>query len=222
MRDVTDPHDQDDWLIEGSTDPVSVADQYDDWAETYDGDVDSWSYRSPTIVAGLVVEHAPQAEVVLDAGCGTGRTGRALHAAGFLGAIHGIDVSRQSLDVAGENGAYDSVAVANLQEPLTFDDDSFDVTICVGVMTYVPDVEACWREFCRVTRTGGLIVVTQRSDLWDARGCGVVVDRLVEDGSWEPILVTGPEPYLPGNPDFADEVKVHYLAARVPTPTANA
>jgi hypothetical protein len=32
------------------------------------------------------------------------------------------------------------------------------VLVCAGVMTYLPDVEAVWREFARVVRAGGLVV----------------------------------------------------------------
>lgn len=207
--------DDDGWLLAGSSDVGEITDYYDRWATDYDGDLDGWTYRAPEVVAALVTEHAPDAGVVLDAGCGTGLSGRALRAAGLAAELHGVDVSTSSLEVAGRSGVYTSLAPANLQEPLVFESDRFDALVCVGVMTYVPDVEACWREFCRVVRPGGVIVVTQREDLWEPRDCAAVVERVAVDGAWEVISVSGPEPYLPGNDDYADRIGVHYVCARV-------
>jgi len=205
----------DGWLLQGSADPAEVTAYYDDWAERYDADLDDWAYRAPGVVASMLIANAPDARSVLDAGCGTGLSGRALRAAGFSGTLCGIDLSEASLAIARESAAYDTVSAANLQERLAFDDDSFDALSCVGVMTYVPQVEACWREFCRVVRPGGVVVATQRQDLWGPRDCQSVVDRLTDDGTWTPIWVSDPQPYLPNNDEYADEIGVHYVAAIV-------
>jgi len=84
-------------------------------------------------------------------------------------------------------------------------------------MTYVPQVRECWREFCRVVAPGGVIVVTQREDHWVGRGCNRVVDELAAAGVWEPLLVSGVEPYLPDGPEDLAALGVHYLVARVLT-----
>lgn len=209
-----DPSDGD-WLLKGSADPAEIAAYYDQWATRYDADLDAWAYRAPDIAAAAVMEHVPGAQIVLDAGCGTGRTGRALRSAGYRGEVHGIDVSEQSLAIARQSGAYTSVAPADLQVALAFEDDSFDALTCIGVMTYVPEVEACWREFCRVVRPGGVVVATQREDLWVPRQCQAVIDRLHADGAWEPSWVSEAESYLPANDAFSDEIGVYYLVAKV-------
>ncbi len=100
----------DGWLLQGSADPADVAAYYDEWAQRYDADLDGWAYRAPAVVAGVVMEHAPQAHSVLDAGCGTGRSGRALRSAGYRRELHGIDVSEDSLAIAEQSEAYTSVA----------------------------------------------------------------------------------------------------------------
>jgi predicted TPR repeat methyltransferase len=205
----------DGWLLRGSGDPSEVAAYYDAWAGRYDADLVDWAYAAPTVVAAALLDHVPDAQVVLDAGCGTGLVGAALRSAGFTGALHGIDLSEESLRIAREAGAYTVLETADLQLPLAFDDDSFDALSCVGVMTYVPDVERCWREFSRVVRPTGVVVVTQREDLWEQRGCTAVVDRLADDGTWTPIWVSDPEPYLPNNDDYTDRIGVHYVAATI-------
>ena len=82
-------------------------------------------------------------------------------------------------------------------------------------MTYLPEVEKVWREFARVARPGGIVVVTQREDLWDDRECQAVVDRLEGDGAWTPLDVTGPAPYLPEGYGGTPAVGCYYLTARV-------
>jgi predicted TPR repeat methyltransferase len=204
-----------DWLQQGTSDPREVAARYDAWASSYDDDLTSWSYRAPAVVAETVLTRNPAADSVLDVGCGTGLVGRALRAGRFEGRLHGLDISQESLDIAGQGGAYDSLEQADLQQRLPVETDSVDAVTCVGVMTYLPDVEAVWRELARVARSGGLVVVTQREDLWPARDCQAVVDRLRDEGLWTPVEITGPAPYLPEGYGGTPAVGCYYLTALV-------
>jgi predicted TPR repeat methyltransferase len=204
----------DDWLLRGSADVDEVSRFYDDWAERYDGDLGEWAYEAPDAATRLLLAHGA-GDHVLDAGCGTGLVGRALRRGGYDGRLVGLDVSAASLEQAAGSGVYTSVQMGDLQRPLEFDDDAFSGLICVGVMTYVPHVDAAWREFARVVAPGGVVVATQREDLWDERGCRSVVDAMATEGVWTPIEVTDALPYLPGNDDYADEIGVHYVVARV-------
>lgn len=204
-----------DWLHRGVSDPREVADRYDEWAKGYDHDLASWSYQAPEVVAEQVVSRTPEMASVLDVGCGTGLVGRALRARGFSGQILGLDLSAASLDVARRCGAYDSLARADLQQPLPHADDSVDALVCVGVMTYLPDVDAAWREFARVVRPGGLLVATQREDLWHTRSCQSLVDQLQDEDVWTALEVAGPSPYLPEGYGGTPEVSCYYLTALV-------
>jgi predicted TPR repeat methyltransferase len=204
-----------DWLDQGTSDAREVADRYDEWAQSYDDDLTSWSYQAPAVVAETVVTRHPEAGSLLDVGCGTGLVGRALRARGFAGRILGLDISRASLEIAGRGGAYDSLEQADLQQRLPVEDDTVDAVVCVGVMTYLPEVEAVWRELTRVARPGGLVVVTQREDLWPARECQAVVDRLRSEGVWTPLEITGPAPYLPQGYGGTPAVGCYYLTALV-------
>ena len=206
------------WLVSGSTAPDEVRGYYDDQAPTYDTTLASWGYDAPWRVAELLLrtlpaDRAPQ--TVLDAGCGTGLAGQALRDAGFAGRLLGVDLSPDSVALAAGRGIYDDVAVGDLQQAVEYDDDSVDGVVCVGVLTYVPDVAAIWGEFCRITRPGGAIVLTQRDDLWRERRCNEVLHDLERDGRWAVVHLSPPASYLPGNADFGDEILVRYLAARV-------
>jgi len=204
-----------DWLHQGTSDPQKVADRYDEWAQSYDDDLTAWSYQAPEVVAETVLSRHPAAGSVLDVGCGTGLVGRELRARGFTGQILGLDISQASLDLAEQSGAYDSLEQADLQQRLPLEDDSVDAVVCVGVMTYLPEVEAVWREFARVARPRGVMVATQREDLWHDRSCQAVVDRLQDEGVWTPQEVRGPAPYLPEGYGGTPAVGCYYLTALV-------
>ncbi len=208
----------DSWLLSGPTAPDEVRRRYDEWAGGYDQALRSWGYDAPSRAVELLLgdERATgQPEVVLDAGCGTGLVGAAARAAGFRGRIVGIDLSPASLAVARERAVYDELAEGDLQRPLPFGTHSFDGALCVGVLSYVPDTVSIWRELARVVRPGGVVVCTQRADVWDERGCDAVLDELERDGTWTVIHLSAPADYMPGNADFGHTIGVRYLAARI-------
>jgi len=205
----------DDWLIQGNADPHEVAEHYDRWADTYEGDLDSWSYQAPTVAADTVLARDPRPGSVLDIGCGTGLVGKTLRAKGYPGRLTGLDISQASLRLAQQSGAYDAVQPADLQQRLPLDDDAVDALVCVGVMTYLVDVEAVWREFARVVGPQGHVVVTQREDLWEPRHCQDVIDRLEAEGVWTSLDVHGPAPYLPDSTGALGGLGCYYVVATV-------
>ncbi len=200
-------------LRNGPSDPAEIRALYDEWADGYEADLDAWEYRTPIDVAELLHAVQPDASHVLDVGCGTGRSGRALHASGFR-SIVGCDLSPVSLRHADSTGVYKRTLEVDLQQlPLPFDDGEFDALVCVGVMTYVPDTEAILREFCRVVRWNGTIVFTQREDVWVDRDCLSVTNRLVDQHLWQQLQISEPRPYLPANGEMGD-VRVIVAAYR--------
>lgn len=209
--DSTVPDDS--WLVRGDADPAGIADHYDRWAEAYDDDLVRWSYRAPEVAARAVLDASPHPDSLLDVGCGTGMVGAALRAGGYTGTLTGLDISEDSL--ARARHRYDDVRVADLTRPLDLPDDAFGALTCVGVMTYLPDVEATWREFTRVVQPGGRIVMTQREDLWEPRACQDAVDRLAEEGRWSPIDIHGPAAYLPEADGALADLGCYYLTLQV-------
>ncbi len=199
------------WLKQGSTSSEDVAKSYDDWAPTYDETLVEWDYRAPAEAAGILHASQPTASEILDAGCGTGLAGAALRAAGFNGSIDGVDLSESSLAEAERRNIYRSLQPANFQDlPLDIPDNSYDALICIGVLTYVPDSLAILSEFARLVRPGGTMLVTQREDLFKERNFADTLRSLRQAGHVTEVSVSEPRPYLPGNPDFGDEIKVHY------------
>ena len=202
------------WLTKLSTDSQETAAYYDAWAENYDETLAQWDYQSPAIVAAMLKRETPTDGPVLDAGCGTGLSGRALQAAGFR-RVTGMDISQASLDVAAQTGAYERLLQVNMQQlPLPLRTDEFAAVQCVGVLTYVPDTDAILREFCRIVRPGGLIAFTQREDLFNERDVAEAMRTLDDEGLLTRLSLSEPQAYLPGNADYADTVKVLYCLCR--------
>lgn len=202
-------------LSTGDMKPDEVVTYYNEWAANYNETLSSWNYQAPTEVANLMQQHAPLSSRVLDAGCGTGLSGRALHDAGYRDIV-GIDISSDSLVIAEKTDVYRRVDIQNLQTvPLPFDADSFDAIVCVGVLTHVTDPAALFREFCRLVTSGGYIVLTHRDDFFDSQDYPGVLTGLRDEGLWETISVSEPKLYLPDNDDFTDRIRVIYIVTRV-------
>lgn len=192
-----------------------VAKYYDNWANDYDETLADWRYDAPQQVASMLMDELSPKSVILDAGCGTGLSGRALRSAGFT-TVDGIDVSRRSLKIAGMSGVYSTLRAMDLQRfPLPIPDDKYDGLVCVGVLTYLTDSIGTLREFNRIVRSGGIVVFTQRSDLFAKRKFQNVLKKL-SDGSWiEHVRISEPHPYLPENEEFGEKILVHYVAYSV-------
>ncbi len=205
------------WLTEGSTDSEEVAQYYDDWAASYNDSLASWDYQAPRDVADLMRKYVPTdpAPRVLDAGCGTGLSGQALYDVGYRNIV-GIDISPESLPFAEKTGAYCHLQTQDLQQtPYPFETDSFNALACVGVMTYISEPTSVLREYCRLVTSGGHIMFTQRTDLFEAQDYNAVMEQLTTEGFWEISLVSEPRPYLPNNEDYGDRILVIYIVARV-------
>ena len=151
---------------------------------------------------------------ILDAGCGTGMTGKALQQVGFSHIV-GIDLSLKSLAEAEQSGAYEQVLAHNLQErPFPFPNNHFAGLECIGVLTYIQDVQALFTEYCRLVQPEGVIIFSQRQDLYESRDYAGIIKQLESDGLWQTIYHSEPMPYLP-HPDSGLTTPVLYFVYRV-------
>jgi SAM-dependent methyltransferase len=286
MQSPSDEPDDKSWLRVPLTDPVAVAERYDEWASSYDEELNAWGYEAPVQAALLLTaqlraqnvqdgvqdgaqdhgrggaqdgarddvqlraqlraqpkvdgqgEATGQAQgkaqsghaddngadgadgatiegAVLDIGCGTGLTGLALHALG-VHTIDGLDLSEASLAAAQSRGIYRSLQRHNFNESaLPFADNSYRAAECIGVMSYAHDPRALIVDACRVVQPGGCVVFSQRNDLWDQHNLAEVLNDLCTEGILIKATWSEPQPYMPGNADFADQILVLYATLTV-------
>jgi len=126
------------WGEDYTTDSGTVEREYDTFAETgsYDETFDEWGYVGPETAAAILKNYVPRESRILDAACGSGLTGTALHNLGY-DRIEGIDISARLLALAEQTGAYDSVERVDMQIfPFPFADDEFDAVNFIGALTY--------------------------------------------------------------------------------------
>jgi len=153
---------------------------------------------------------------VVDVGCGTGLSGEALQAAGFRNLV-GTDVSDTSLQLCLSKGIYQSVKNVDLEctdGPLPFEENSVAGITSVGVFSYIHNFGKLFPEFCRIVAPGGLVVFTDRVELWDEDDSGR--RTAAEACPWERLFESQPEAYMPKNPDPAESAKrIRYHVYRV-------
>jgi 2-polyprenyl-3-methyl-5-hydroxy-6-metoxy-1,4-benzoquinol methylase len=100
----------------------------------------------------------------LDAGCGTGTLSRLLAERGCK--VLGVDAATEMVETAGDLAqTRDKSLDLRFQRVdtiagLPLASESCDGVLCSSVLEYVLDVDACLREFARVLRPGGLLLVS--------------------------------------------------------------
>ena len=140
---------------------LGVADGYAEWSKQYDTEAPAnplIALEEPVVldvigdVAGLDV---------LDAACGTGRYAFRLAEAGAR--VSGADASEEMLECArGKAREHDTaigLRAGNLCA-VPFADASFDLIVCALALCHVPDLAPAMREFARVLRPGGRVVIS--------------------------------------------------------------
>lgn len=204
------------WGKEYSTSSATVERDYDTFAETgsYDETFDEWGYVGPETAAAILQNYVPKQSRILDAACGSGLTGTALNNLGYRN-IEGIDISSSLLELAEQTGAYRTVQRVDMQSfPLPFDDGEFDAVNFIGALTYF-ETDEILRELCRIVRSGGHVVFSQRADIMRDQNYGGKLARLENDGLWKRIFGTEPMPYLPNHPEYGEDIKVQYFVYEV-------
>lgn len=136
------------------------SDAYDDFAARYDEENSAsllnTYYNRPAILA---LAGDVSGRRVLDVGCGSGPLAAALLAGGAD--VTGTDGSRAMLDIARRRlGDQVPLTVHDLNEPLPYDDDSFDDVLASLVLHYLEDWEAPLAEIRRVLAPGGRLIVS--------------------------------------------------------------
>ena len=98
----------------------------------------------------------------LDAGCGTGTLSRLLAERGCK--VLGVDAAIEMVEAAGQLVRGESVQLkferVETIARLPMASQSCDGVLCSSVLEYVADVDACLREFARVLRPAGLLLVS--------------------------------------------------------------
>ena len=193
--------------VYGSNDYDELTQEYNQWATDYDADLETLGFIGPRTAAETLAKYISDPEAkLLDAGAGTGMVGQELARVGFK-RITAVDLSPGMLMVANEKMVYEELVVGELGKPLSFESDSFDSTTCVGTLTINHAPPESLDELVRVTKPGGYVVFTMRTDHYIDGGFEAKQSALEEAGKWELAERTPPfQPMPNGEPDIWYEV----------------
>lgn len=118
-----------------------------------------------TVKAILEEAEIGSGDIVLDVGCGWGRIISGIKKFVPDSNIVGIDQNEMRLNIARD--ILDDLSLSNGVElvlgdadKLEFENNSFDVVVSTRLLQYVPDPMRTIREFYRVLKAGGTIVIT--------------------------------------------------------------
>ncbi|MFI9503802.1 class I SAM-dependent methyltransferase [Nocardia sp. NPDC052566] len=96
---------------------------------------------------------------VLDVGCGSGPTLVDLLEGGAT--VVGVDGSKALIDIARDRvGSGPELYVADLADPLPFDDSTFDDVVCSLTLHYLEDWHSPLTEIRRVLKPGGRLILS--------------------------------------------------------------
>jgi SAM-dependent methyltransferase len=131
-------------------------------------------------VCGRLLQHDAR---ILDAGAGTGLLGAALRARGFT-SLDALDLSPAMLAEAQRKSVYRNLVEARLGDRLPYADGTYDAVVSSGVLTTGHAPASSLDELVRITRPGGHVVFTLRSDRTPP-GYDDAIAALSASGRWQ-------------------------------------
>lgn len=127
-----------------------------------------WYFRSlhRHVVRELARRHVPPTAAVLDAGCGTGGMILRLREQRPGWRWSGIDFMPLACELARKRcGPGTDIRQASITA-LPFADESFEVVVSADVICQVVDADVAVREFFRVLKPGGIVVINVPAYMW--------------------------------------------------------
>jgi ubiquinone/menaquinone biosynthesis C-methylase UbiE len=172
-------------LIESQRDPAhhmfipfeirEVEDGYTQWAPEYDAP-GNWVVDAEQPIVEELIHGAPKGRA-LDAACGTGRHAAHLAAAGYD--VVGIDTTEAMLDLARAKLPRIDFRRGRL-ESLPIDDVSVDLVTCGLALEHVADLDVVMKEFARVLKPGGWLVISDTHPITHQIGMGAFIPTQLE------------------------------------------
>ena len=159
---------------------------YQDWTDNnqYNKDMVDWNYIAPKETVSILKKYVfNKNSKILDAGCGTGLVGIELKKYGYSN-IEGVDFSQNMLDLVPQS-IYKKIEKINLNKPLKFKDNIYDVIMCVGTFTYGHVKPQTLDELIRITKNKGFICFTINEGIYEEYGFDNKIKELSNNKSWD-------------------------------------
>ena len=166
--------------------PEELLKYYQDWTNNnkYNKDMVDWNYTAPQETVSVLKKYVFNKNFrILDAGCGTGLVGIELKKYGFLN-IEGIDFSQNMLDLVPQC-IYKKIEKVDLNKLLKFQDNTYDVVMCVGTFTYGHVKHQALDELIRITKNKGMVCFTINEGIYEEYGFDNKIKELSDNKSWK-------------------------------------
>jgi len=158
---------------------------YQEWTKKnkYNQDMVNWKYTAPQETVSILKKYALNNKCkILDAGCGTGLVGIELKKCGYSN-IDGVDFSQNMLDLIPKS-IYQKIEKVDLNKPLKFKTNMYDVVMCVGTFTYGHVKPQALDELIRITKNEGLICFTINEGIYEEYGFDNKIKELSDNKLW--------------------------------------
>jgi len=165
--------------------PEELLKYYQDWTDNnkYNKDMVDWNYTAPQETVSVLKKYAlNKNSKILDAGCGTGLVGIELKKYSYLN-IEGVDFSQSMFDLVPQN-IYKKIEKIDLNKPLKFKNNIYDVVMCVGTFTYGHVKPHALDEIIRITKNKGLICFTVNEGIYEEYGFNKKIKELTNYKLW--------------------------------------
>ena len=165
--------------------PKELLKYYQEWTNNnkYNKDMVDWNYTAPKETVSTLRKYILNKNLkILDAGCGTGLVGIELKKYGYLN-IEGIDFSQNMLDLVPQE-IYKKIEKIDLNKPLKFKNNTYDVVMCVGTFTYGHVKPHALDEIIRITKNKGIICFTVNEGIHEEYGFDEKIKELTNNKSW--------------------------------------
>ena len=147
--------------------PKDSINLYKKWAQTYDEDFAlNSNYLSPKKISIFFNKHAKNTDTpILDVGAGTGLVGEFLNKNGNKELI-GIDISSEMLEEARLKGCYSSLMESDVTKSIPLKNNSIGAVVSAGTFTHGHVGADAFDELLRITKPGGLFVLSINSKVF--------------------------------------------------------
>ena len=156
------------YSLKGPEDSIKL---YKKWAQTYDEDFAlSSNYLSPIKISSFFNKYSKKTDTpILDVGAGTGLVGEYLYKTGNKKII-GIDISPEMLKQAKLKGCYSLLVKADVEKKIPIISNSIGAVVSAGTFTHGHVGPDAFDELLRITKPGGLFVLSINSKVFIKNG----------------------------------------------------
>lgn len=137
-----------------------LVDEFDAFADSFDGVLAALGYRVPEYFAGLLAQRLSRDAThrVIDLGCGTGLCG--LVARPYAATLCGVDLSPRMLERARDRRVYDELVESDIVVYLERCEQRFDLLLAGDSLEYIGDLQPLFTAAHRALVRGALLLLS--------------------------------------------------------------